>query len=140
MTLSSLRLDKWLWYARLFKSRTLAAKICQSGRMRVNGTVIGKSKQVVCAGDVLTFPKGPHIRVIKILALGVRRGPAAEAQMLYEDLQPPESQKEQEETKASDVRTAQVAKRERGSGRPTKTERRALDKLRGDLAPDKDPL
>ena len=133
MTHPTLRLDKWLWYARFFKSRTLAAKICQSGRMRVNGTVIGKSKQVVCTGDVLTFPKGEHIRIIKILELGERRGPAPEAQALYEDLQPPKIQSEIEEVKASDVRTAQVAKRERGSGRPTKTERRALDKLRGDV-------
>ncbi|NQV99947.1 MAG: RNA-binding S4 domain-containing protein [Rhodospirillales bacterium] len=132
MTDPTLRLDKWLWYARLFKSRTLAAKLCQSGRMRVNGTLIGKSKQVVNQGDVLTFPKGEHIRIIKVLLLGNRRGPAAEAQTLYEDLEPPKAKKAVLEMESADVRTAPVAKRGRGTGRPTKTERRALDKLRGD--------
>ena len=135
MTVASLRLDKWLWYARLLKSGTLAAKVCQSGRMRANGTLIGKSKQLVNPGDVLTFPKGPHIRVIKVLLLGERRGPAAEAQTLYEDLDPPKPASEEALTRNADVRTAPVARRERGSGRPTKTERRALDKLRGDGDP-----
>ena len=132
MTTPLLRLDKWLWFARLFKSRTLASKLCQSGRMRVNGTVIGKSKYSVSEGDVLTFPKGPHIRVIKIVKLGERRGPAVEAITLYEDLDPPESRKARLETEKVDIRTAPIAERERGSGRPTKTERRAMDKLRGD--------
>lgn len=139
MTELTLRLDKWLWYARLFKSRTLASKACQSGRMRVNGTAIGKSKHVVSAGDILTFPKGPHIRIIKILMLGERRGPAPEAQLLYDDLQPPKAQSDQREAESTDVRTAQVAKRERGSGRPTKTERRAMDKLRGEGQPEDGP-
>ena len=70
MTAPVIRIDKWLWFSRLFKSRTLASKVCQSGRMRVNDTVIGKSKFSVAEGDVLTFPKGLHIRVIKILKLG----------------------------------------------------------------------
>ncbi len=128
----TLRLDKWLWYARLFKSRTLAAKLCQSGRVRVNGNLIGKSKHSVCQGDVLTFPKGRHIRIIKILKLGERRGPAAEAQTLYEDLEPPQARSERQDLQNADVRTAPVAERERGTGRPTKTQRRALDKLRND--------
>lgn len=139
MTEPTLRLDKWLWYARFYKSRTLAAKVCQSGRMRVNGTVIAKPKQSVSAGDVLTFPKGPYIRVIKIIALGDRRGPAPEAQALYEDLQPPVAKQKQDEINNMDARTAQIAKRDKGSGRPTKTERRALDKLRGTLGEDKEP-
>ncbi len=125
-----LRLDKWLWYARLFKSRTLAAKLCQSGRVRVNGSVITKSNHAVSEGDILTFPKGPHIRVIKILILGERRGPASEAETLYEDLEPPQARNERLQNEKADVRTAPIAERERGTGRPTKTERRALDKLR----------
>lgn len=133
MNLPTLRLDKWLWFARLFKSRTLAAKLCQSGRVRVNGNLIGKSKHSIFEGDVLTFPKGPHIRVIKILKLGERRGPAQEAEGLYEDLDPPAARSERNELENTDVRTAPVAQRERGSGRPTKTERRAMDKLRPDL-------
>ncbi len=85
----SLRIDKWLWHARLFKSRTLAARLCAAGRVRVNGTLVKKAHAAVRAGDVLTFPKGRDIRVIRVLALGQRRGPAVEAQGLYEDLQPP---------------------------------------------------
>ena len=132
MTAPVIRIDKWLWFSRLFKSRTLASKVCQSGRMRVNDTVIGKSKFSVAEGDVLTFPRGLHIRVIKIIKLGERRGPAAEAVMLYEDLEPPENRKIRLETENADIRTAPVAERERGSGRPTKTERRAIDKLRSE--------
>jgi len=128
-----LRLDKWLWFSRLFKSRTLAAKLCESGRVRVNGNSIGKSNHSISQGDILTFPKGPHIRVIKVLELGVRRGPAPEAEALYEDLEPPVARKERLEIEKSDVRTAPIAERERGSGRPTKTERRAMEKLRGDI-------
>ena len=132
MTAPVIRIDKWLWFSRLFKSRTLASIVCQSGRMRVNDTVIGKSKFSVAEGDVLTFPRGLHIRVIKIIKLGERRGPAAEAVMLYEDLEPPGNRKIRLETKKADIRTAPVAERDRGSGRPTKTERRAIDKLRSE--------
>ncbi|MBT3991697.1 MAG: RNA-binding S4 domain-containing protein [Rhodospirillaceae bacterium] len=119
-----LRLDKWLWQARFMKSRSLATKFCQSSKVRLNGEITSKAHQMVRPGDVLTFPKGPHIRVIKILGLGTRRGPATEAQMLYEDLAPPvHVKKEDREPVAS------TGKREMGAGRPTKTERRAIDKL-----------
>jgi ribosome-associated heat shock protein Hsp15 len=128
-----LRLDKWLWFARFFKSRTLAAKLCQSRRIRINRTVIGKSKTLISEGDVLTFPKGAYVRIIKILKLGKRRGPALEAKTLYEDLEPPLARKEIEDIEKNDIRTAPVAERERGSGRPTKTERRATDKLHNEL-------
>ena len=86
-----LRLDKWLWHARFFKSRSLAAKVCASGKVRVEGTPTDKSRHKVRAGDVLTFPWGRHIRVVRVLALGRRRGPAPEARSLYEDLKPPEA-------------------------------------------------
>ena len=133
MTPPVLRLDKWLWFARFFKSRTLAAKLCQSRRIRINRTVIGKSKTLISEGDVLTFPKGAYVRIIKILKLGKRRGPALEAKTLYEDLEPPLARKEIEDIEKNDIRTAPVAERERGSGRPTKTERRATDKLHNEL-------
>ena len=138
MTLAVLRLDKWLWYSRFFKSRTLATKLCCLGRIRINETVIGKSKTLISEGDILTFPKGSNIRVIKILKLGKRRGPALEAETLYEDLSPPLARKELEDIEKKDIRTAPVAKRERGSGRPTKTERRATDKLHSELKQKKD--
>lgn len=128
MTEPTLRIDKWLWYARFLKSRTLAAALCGSGRLRLNSETVRKSHQVLRVGDVLTFPLGPYIRVIRINALAKRRGPAVEAQVLYEDLDPP--QPKQRSEISSDVRKTPVAQRERGSGRPTKTERRATDRLR----------
>ena len=84
-----LRLDKWLWQARFFKSRGLAAEMIESGLVRVNGTRVTRPGRDVGAGDVLTFAQGSRIRVVRILALGQRRGPAGEAQALYLDLEPP---------------------------------------------------
>jgi ribosome-associated heat shock protein Hsp15 len=83
-----LRLDKWLWQARFFKSRSLAAEVIEDGHVRVNGTRISRPGRDIGAGDTLTFPQGARIRVVRILALGLRRGPAAEAQALYLDLDP----------------------------------------------------
>lgn len=85
----TLRLDKWLWQARFFKTRSLAATLVSKGRVRVNGQPAARPSRGVGAGDVLTFPQGRAIRVIRILALGERRGPAPEARMLYDDLDPP---------------------------------------------------
>jgi ribosome-associated heat shock protein Hsp15 len=82
----TLRLDKWLWQARFFKSRALAAEVAESGHLRINGQPTRKPGAGVATGDVLTFPQGTRIRLVKILALGLRRGPAPEAQMLYLDL------------------------------------------------------
>jgi ribosome-associated heat shock protein Hsp15 len=81
-----LRLDKWLWQARFAKSRSLAAALIQSGHVRVNSIPVNRPGREVAPGDVLTFPQGRRIRVIRILALGQRRGPASEAQQLYTDL------------------------------------------------------
>ena len=85
----AMRLDRWLWHARFAKSRGLAARICASGRLRVGREIVSKPHRLVRVGDVLTFPAGGHIRTVRVAALGVRRGPAAEAQRLYEDLAPP---------------------------------------------------
>ena len=123
--LGKIRIDKWLWYARFFKTRTLATSLAGQGRIRVNGDKISKASVTVKTGDVLTFPKDNHIRVIEIRALGTRRGPANEAQSLYLDLQPP-TPAEKSKNPASDANFA----RPRGSGRPTKRERRKLDTLR----------
>lgn len=112
------RLDKWLWFARFCKSRTLASKLCTAGKVRIAGDIVHKAHYLVRPGDVLTFPQGPHIRVVRVLQIGTRRGPATEARTLYEDLSPP-------------VPAAPAdAQREPGTGRPTKVERRALDRLR----------
>ena len=74
-----LRLDKWLWFARFFKTRTLAASIVAGGAVRINGTPASKRSATVTVGDVLTFAKDDHIRVIKVEACGVRRGPATQS-------------------------------------------------------------
>ena len=125
MTGGSLRLDKWLWYARFVKTRSLATRLIIDGRMRVNGAPTQKAHYAVKVGDVLTFPLGAHIRVIRVLALGSRRGPAAEAQSLYEDLDPPK-------TSASPLPAATPPFEERasGSGRPTKREGRKIAQLK----------
>jgi ribosome-associated heat shock protein Hsp15 len=121
MTEDSLRLDKWLWFARFFKTRSLATAMCNAGRLRVGGEVVGKANHKIRPGDVLTFPQGRHIRVVKVLALAARRGPAREAQQLYEDLNPPT---------AEGRLPAGAATRPAGTGRPTKRDRREIDKLR----------
>ena len=121
----TLRLDKWLWYARFARTRSLAAKLVAAARFRINGNPTEKAHHAVRPGDVLTFPLGPHIRVVKVLALGLRRGPAPEARLLYEDLDPPKP------TPATPAGPS-VATRSDGAGRPTKRERRAIDRLRPD--------
>jgi ribosome-associated heat shock protein Hsp15 len=127
---ATIRLDKWLWHARFFKTRSLASKICRARKVRINGSISTKASTTVKPGDVLTFPQANDIRTIKVLAPGERRGPAVEAQTLYEDLTP-----KAEGTGASagsDDNTSISSKspsREKGMGRPTKADRRALDKL-----------
>jgi ribosome-associated heat shock protein Hsp15 len=118
-----LRIDKWLWHARFFKTRSLAAKVVSGGKLRVNGQPISKPAYMVSAMDVLTFPQANDVRVIKVLAMGERRGPAPEAQQLYEDLDPP---------KPREAAIEQVPRFE-GKGRPTKKDRRAMQQTRTDL-------
>ena len=81
-----LRLDKWLWQARFFKTRTLAAELAERRKVRINRMLITKPHYRVRPGDVLTFPQGRTIRIVRVLALGSRRGPATEAQALYEEV------------------------------------------------------
>lgn len=118
---AKLRLDKWLWQARFFKTRSLAAKQVSSGHVRVNGTRAGKPAHGVGPGDVLTFVQARDIRVVEIVALGTRRGPAPEAQALYNDLT----------EKPATPKPAQPASpRFERKGRPDKRQRRALRQLR----------
>ncbi len=88
MTDGLIRLDKWLWQARFFKTRTLATGLVAKGRVRVDGTPVSKPARMVGPGMVLTFPQGDTIRVVRIATCGDRRGPASEAQALYADLTP----------------------------------------------------
>jgi ribosome-associated heat shock protein Hsp15 len=123
MTGDTLRLDKWLWFARFVKSRSLATRLVVDGRMRINGAPTQKAHYSVKPGDVLTFSLGPHIRIIKVVKLGVRRGPAPEAQLLYEDLDPPRPFVQVTAGPLFEDRAA-------GAGRPTKRDRRKTAQLK----------
>lgn len=115
MTKEKQRVDKWLWQARFFKTRTLAAAQVSGGHVRVNGAKIAKPAHQVATGDVLTFVQGRQVRVVRIENLGTRRGPASEAQALYSDLSPPPEPKS----------TANPGFE--GKGRPDKRARRQID-------------
>ena len=118
------RLDRWLWFTRAVKTRTLAAKLIGEGKVRVNRTRVTKPSQTVKPGDTVTAVLHGNARVLEVVDVGSRRGPAAEAATLYIDKTPPD------EPEGKTASPAAVAKRERGAGRPTKRERRETDKLR----------
>ena len=124
-----LRLDKWLWYARFFKTRSAATKAISSGRFRLDGMVMNKPHRQALCGQVLTFIQGDRIRVIRILALGSRRGPASEASALYEDLTPARDVLQKTERR----KQPEFEARSKGSGRPTKLQRRATDRLKAKI-------
>jgi ribosome-associated heat shock protein Hsp15 len=119
-TATALRIDKWLWAARVFKTRSLAAAACAGGKVDVNDEA-AKPARLVRAGDVVkvTLPQGRR-RVVKVASLDDRRGAATAARALYEDLTPPEPAR---------PRLAPPPYRPPGAGRPTKRERREVDRL-----------
>jgi ribosome-associated heat shock protein Hsp15 len=114
------RLDKWLWFARVTKSRTLAAQLVQDGKVRVNRAKAAKPSHAVRPGDVLTIAIRGNVEVLRVLAPGARRGPPPEARLLYELL-----------SSVGGKSQAQpgTADRTRGTGRPTKRDRRLTDRL-----------
>lgn len=116
------RIDKWLWCARIFKTRTLAGKLAADGAIRLtrDGATqrISKASALVRPGDRIAFMTGPRMRVLEILACGERRGPASEARLLYADHSPP----------PAELAGVQPAARAAGAGRPTKRDRRKLDR------------
>jgi ribosome-associated heat shock protein Hsp15 len=120
------RIDKWLFFSRAVKSRSLAAKVVVAGRVRINRDKAAQASDLVKAGDVLTMTLERRILVWKVLDCGTRRGPAEEARQLYEDMSPPPA------PKGEAVADAIPALREAGSGRPTKKERRQTDRLFGE--------
>lgn len=83
---AGLRLDKWLWFARLAKSRSQAAHLCEARRLRIDGRVIDKPSATVRPGAVLAFTQGDAVRVVRVESLGDRRGPYPEARQLYTEL------------------------------------------------------
>ena len=88
-TVAVQRLDKWLWFARIVKSRTLAAQLVQDGKVRINRAKVAKPAQAVRPNDVLTIVIRGNVQVLRVVAPGARRGPPAEARLLYEPLLPP---------------------------------------------------
>ncbi len=116
------RIDKWLFFARLRKSRSLAAKSVESGDVRVNDLAIRQPSYAVRPGDVIVLSLERHDMVVKVLQTGERRGPYEEARLLYSDMTPPPPPREERNLFAQ-------ATRERGAGRPTKRERREIDRL-----------
>jgi len=82
----TLRLDKFLWFARIVKTRALAQELAERGRLRLNGRVIDKAHAPVRVGDALSFARRGEVRVLKVAALPSRRGPPAEARALYSDV------------------------------------------------------
>jgi ribosome-associated heat shock protein Hsp15 len=117
------RIDKWLFFARVVKSRSLAAKLVQAGRVRVNREKAEQASHPIKPGDVLTITLDRRVLVYRVAGPGTRRGPAEEARLLYEDVGPPPPDR-------SAPPDAILPLREQGSGRPTKKERRATDRLR----------
>lgn len=118
------RIDKWLFFARVVKSRSLAAKLAQSGRVRVNRDKTDQASHQLKPGDVLTITLDRQVLVYKVVDCGTRRGPAEEARALYEDMSPPPVPKD------AALPDAIAPLRDAGAGRPTKKERRETDKFR----------
>jgi ribosome-associated heat shock protein Hsp15 len=119
------RIDKWLFFSRAVKSRSLAARLVVAGRVRINRDKAAQASDTVRPGDVLTIMLDRRILVWKVLSPGTRRGPAEEARTLYEDMSPAPT------PRAETVPDAVAPLREAGSGRPTKKERRQTDRLLG---------
>lgn len=117
---STTRVDRWLWAARAYKTRSLAQQACDGGKIRVNGAS-AKPHKAVRAGDLIEISTPDGTRSWRVLDLAERRGPASLARTLYEDLTPPPRPEPVDPL---------APYRERGSGRPTKRERRQLDRFR----------
>ena len=118
----AVRADRWLWAARFYKSRSLAAEACEGGRVEVNGHT-AKAHKLVRVDDTLEFTHPHGLKKLKVRAVSDKRGPATEARLLYEDHSPPQE--------ATFDFFDQQSFRSRGSGRPTKRERRETEWLRG---------
>jgi ribosome-associated heat shock protein Hsp15 len=125
------RLDKWLWFARVVKTRSLAAALVTDGKVRINRNRVDKPSQSVRPGDVITVAAHSRVRILKVLLPGTKRGSAVIAQTLYEDLTPPLAP--EDNVGGTATATSGGGDRPAGAGRPTKRDRRALDRLtRGD--------
>ena len=115
------RIDKWLWHARVVRTRSSAAALADTGFVRINGTRVDTSSRPVRLGDVVTVALDRDVRVLKVIGYAERRGSAEIARGLFEDMTPP----------PAPPRAPSAGARDDGSGRPTKRERREIDRLQG---------
>ena len=120
MTDGRQRIDKWLWHARVVRTRSSAAALVTEGHVRLNGERVSAASRPVKAGDVVTVALDRVVRILKVTGFAERRGDADAARLLCEDLTP---------TSQAVPADPLTSERERGSGRPTKQERRATDRL-----------
>jgi ribosome-associated heat shock protein Hsp15 len=125
--LEKLRIDKYLWAIRVFKTRSLATEACKAGKIKLNGQNL-KPSYVVKVGEILHVQKGIERKTLKVIGLSYRRTDAKTAVTYYEDLTPLEETQGYQSTF-----NAPVLKRDRGAGRPTKRDRREIDSLQDKL-------
>jgi ribosome-associated heat shock protein Hsp15 len=118
--MAELRVDKWLWAARFFKSRTLASAACDGGKVDINEQA-AKPSRAIRPGDLMRITLPRSKKIVRVVALSERRGSGAQAALLYEDLTPPPPPRE--------ARILPAVIRPKGLGRPTKRERRLMDRL-----------
>ena len=120
----TLRLDIYLYYIRIFKSRSIATKFVLTNRLRISGQVTQKPHKMISVGDVLTMTINDNIKILKVLDIPSRRGPYPESLNFYEDITPIEIIPKKESSNIDFKFVERV-------GRPTKRERRQTDRLMG---------
>ena len=119
------RIDKWLWHARIVRTRPAAAALAASGHVRINGRRVVAASHAVWLGDVVTGARERAVRVLKVVGFAERRGSAAAASTLCDAINPVEA-------RAIENAPPLPARREAGAGRPSKRDRRAIDRFRGE--------
>ncbi len=121
-----LRIDKWLWAVRIYKTRTMAGDACRAGKVKMDGIAV-KPSRILKTGDIIHVSLGPLTRTLKVISLIHNRVSAKLVPESLEDLTPPE-----EYERIKFMQELNAEHRDRGTGRPTKKERRLIDKLKGD--------
>ncbi len=127
--IESQRIDKWLWHARIVRTRTLATALANSGKIRLDSRRVTRASQTVRCGNIVIAPQGNHVRCLKITGFAKRRVPAAQSILLYEDLAPVEAQPKSASDTSKNSAAIKSGTRESGSGRPTKRDRRLIEQL-----------
>ncbi|MEA5111875.1 Heat shock protein 15 [bioreactor metagenome] len=124
-----LRIDKWLWAVRIYKTRTMAGEACRAGKIKIDGIAV-KPSRIIKPEDVITVSLGPLTRTVKVKALIHNRVSAKLVPESLEDLTPAE-----EYERIKFMQELNAERRDRGTGRPTKKERRLIDRLKGPEKP-----